>query len=33
MYTKILVGKSYDIICLFDKETKKLIKSYVEVHQ
>ena len=32
MYKKILVGKSYDIVCLFDKTTGKLLKSYVEVH-
>lgn len=33
MYKKILRGKSYDIVCIFDKETKKLIKSYVEIHE
>ena len=33
MYKKILVGKDYDIICIFDKTTGKLLKSYVEVHE
>ena len=32
MYKKVYRGLDYDIICLFDKETGKLVKSYVEVH-
>lgn len=33
MYKKVYKGSSYDIICIFDKVTGKLVKSYVEVHE
>ena len=33
MYKKVYKGLDYDIICIFDKVTGKLLKSYVEVHE
>ena len=32
MYKKVYKGQDYDIVCIFDKVTGKLLKSYVEVH-
>ena len=33
MYKKVYKGLDYDIVCIFDKVTGKLVKSYVEVHE
>lgn len=32
MYKKVYKGLDYDIVCIFDMKTGKLLKSYVEVH-
>ena len=33
MYKKVYKGLDYDIVCIFDKVTGKLVKSYVDIHQ